>query len=264
MKNGHKLKIENLHANIDGKKILRGINLTAQTGEVHALMGPNGSGKSTLANVIMGHPKYEVTDGKIFIDDVNVLKLGADERAHLGLFLAFQYPVEISGVTVAKFLKRAMEAKNAANGNEKKFKVSAYIKELRENVDFLEMDKNFVNRYLNEGFSGGEKKRMEVLQMLMLKPKFTVLDETDSGLDIDAIKVVSKGVNKLRGPNVGTLIITHYQRILNYVQPDFVHIIYQGRIVTSGGPEMVDVLEEKGYDWIKEKYGVAKKASELV
>ncbi|MFZ5518186.1 MAG: Fe-S cluster assembly ATPase SufC [Candidatus Zhuqueibacterota bacterium] len=257
MNNGHTLKIENLYARIDGKEILRGINLTTRTGEVHALMGPNGSGKSTLANVLMGHPKYDVTDGKILIDDVNVLELPANERALMGLFLAFQYPVEISGVTVAKFLKRAVEARRAFSGNGQKLNVSGYIKELKENVDFLEMDKNFVNRYLNEGFSGGEKKRMEVLQMLMLKPKFVVLDETDSGLDIDAIKVVSKGVNKLRGPQLSALIITHYQRILNYVSPDFVHIMYQGRIVTSGGPELVGVLEEKGYEWIKTKYGVA-------
>jgi len=256
MNNGHTLKIENLCARIDGKEILRGINLTARTGEVHALMGPNGSGKSTLANVLMGHPKYEVTDGKIFIDGVNILELPANERALMGLFLAFQYPVEISGVTVAKFLKRAVEARNSFSENGQKFNVSGYIKELKENVDFLEMDKNFVNRYLNEGFSGGEKKRMEVLQMLMLKPKFVVMDETDSGLDIDAIKVVSRGVNKLRGPQLGALIITHYQRILNYVSPDFVHIMYQGRIVSSGGPELVGVLEERGYEWIRSKYDV--------
>lgn len=246
--------IENLHANVEGKSILRGINLTARTGEIHALMGPNGSGKSTLANVIMGHPKYEVTRGKILLDGKNILELSADERARRGLFLAFQYPVEISGITVAKFLKRALEAKYSVSNNGKRFSVVEYIKQLKTNIEFLELDQNFVNRYLNEGFSGGEKKRMEILQLLMLKPRFAVLDETDSGLDIDAIKIVAKGVNKLQGPDIGTLIITHYQRILNYVKPDHVHILYQGQIVASGGPDMVTELESKGYDWIKERY----------
>ncbi|MBN2013102.1 Fe-S cluster assembly ATPase SufC [candidate division KSB1 bacterium] len=248
-------KIENLHANVEGKPILKGVNLTMRTGETHALMGPNGSGKSTLANVIMGHPKYEVTEGRILVNDINILDLEADERSHLGLFLAFQYPVEISGVTVTKFLKRALESKYAAASNGKRFQAKEFINELRENVEFLDLDMKFVNRYLNEGFSGGEKKRMEVLQMLMLKPKFAILDETDSGLDIDAIKVVSKGVNKLKGPDMGTVVITHYQRILNYVKPDYVHILYLGQVVTSGGPEMVTLLEEQGYDWVKEKYG---------
>ena len=248
-------KIENLHATVEGTSILKGVNLTTSTGEVHALMGPNGSGKSTLANVIMGHPSYEVTDGKIFVGNVDVLQLSPDERAHLGLFLAFQYPVEISGVTVTKFLKRSLESKIARSNNGVKFSAAQFLKDIKSNVKFLEMDQSFVNRYLNDGFSGGEKKRMEMLQMLMLKPKMAVLDETDSGLDIDAIKVVAKGVNKLRDEKGSALVITHYQRILDYVKPDFVHVFYDGRIVTSGGPEMVSKLEENGYDWVKEKYG---------
>lgn len=254
MENQNEFVIRNLHANVDGKPILKGINLKLRSGETHALMGPNGSGKSTLANVIMGHPNYEVTGGEVLLNGVNLLELPANERANLGLFLAFQYPVEISGVTVTKFLKRALESKYNAMNNGKRFNASEFIRDLKSNSDYLELDRQFVNRYLNEGFSGGEKKRMEVLQMLMLKPKFTILDETDSGLDIDAIKIVSKGVNKLKGPDTGTIVITHYQRILNYVKPDFVHILYNGRVVTSGGPEMVELLEAQGYDWIKEKF----------
>ncbi len=253
----HEFVIDNLHAGVAGKQILNGVNLTVRSGETHALMGPNGSGKSTLANVIMGHPKYEVTEGRVLLNGVNVLDLEPDQRAVLGLFLAFQYPVEISGVTITKFLKRALEAQFAASDNGKRFRATEFIKDMKENVRFLELDESFVNRYLNEGFSGGEKKRMEVLQMLMLKPKFAILDETDSGLDIDAIKVVAKGVNKLKGPETGTIVITHYQRILNYVKPDFVHILYNGRVVTSAGSELVDILEEKGYDWVKEEYGEA-------
>lgn len=251
------LKIQDLHAGIEGQEILKGLNLKAKSGEVHAIMGPNGSGKSTLANVVMGNPKYEVTSGEMHIDDANILEMGVNERSHAGLFLAFQYPVEIPGISVAKFLKRAIEAQNNAAGNGQKFSASQFIKELRDNVAFLEMDSNFVNRYLNDGFSGGEKKRMEVLQMLMLKPKFAILDEPDSGLDIDAIKIVSRGVNKIREAGSGAIIITHYQRILDYVKPDFVHILYQGRIVTSGGRELVYLLEQKGYDWVREKYGHA-------
>ncbi len=251
------LKIQNLHAGVAGQEILKGVNLKTNAGEVHAIMGPNGSGKSTLANVIMGNPKYTVTAGEIKMNEVDILGMDVNERAYAGLFLAFQYPVEIPGVTVAKFLKRAIEAKNNAAANARKFSASQFIKELRESVAFLEMDSNFVNRYLNDGFSGGEKKRMEVLQMLMLKPKFAILDEPDSGLDIDAIKIVSRGVNKIRETGSGAIVITHYQRILNYVNPDFVHILYQGRIVTSGGREMVDLLEQKGYDWVREKYGHA-------
>lgn len=247
------LRIEGLTANIEDKPILKGVDLEIKTGEVHALMGPNGHGKSTLANILMGHPKYTVTGGKITIDGEDILALDVPERSKAGLFLAFQYPVEIPGVTVGKFLKRAAEIHLAVKGE--KLNVTKFIKQAREDMAFLEMDPQFINRYLNEGFSGGEKKRMEILQLLTLKPAFALFDETDSGLDIDALKVVSKGINRLRGNDFGALIITHYQRILNYVNPDHVHILYQGKIVTSGGNELVTALEEKGYDWVKEKYG---------
>jgi len=243
------LKIENLKAGLPDKKILQGITLEVPAGEIHALMGPNGSGKSTLANVLAGHPQYEVSSGNISMGDINLSELEAYERARAGLFLAFQYPVEVPGITVGKFLKRAVELRR---GEEGRFNVSAYIKELRENMDFLGIDQKFINRYLNEGFSGGEKKRMEVLQMLMLKPDFAVLDETDSGLDIDALQVVAKGINTLRGEDFSALVITHYQRILDYVKPDKVHVMVEGRIVLSGGPEIVDELEAKGYDWVKD------------
>ena len=252
------LEIKDLKAKIEDKPILNGIDLKLDTGEIHALMGPNGSGKSTLANVLMGHPKYEVTGGQILLDGDDLLEMSIDERSKRGLFLAFQYPVEIPGVTVGKFLKRATELR-APGG---KMDVSKYIKELRESMDFMEMDQQFINRYLNEGFSGGEKKRMEILQMLVLRPAFAVLDETDSGLDIDALKVVSKGVNKLRSDGFGALIITHYQRILDHIKPDFVHIMYKGKIVSSGGKELVEALEERGYDWIKEKYGIEEDENE--
>jgi Fe-S cluster assembly ATP-binding protein len=247
------LRIEGLTAEIEGKSILKGVDLEIKTGEVHALMGPNGHGKSTLANILMGHPKYTVTGGKITIDGENILEMDVPDRSKAGLFLAFQYPVEIPGVTVGKFLKRAAEIHLAVKGE--KINVTKFIKQIREDMTFLEMDQQFINRYLNEGFSGGEKKRMEILQLLTLKPSFALFDETDSGLDIDALKVVSKGINRLRGDAFGALIITHYQRILNYVNPDHVHILYQGKIVTSGGNELVQALEEKGYDWVKEKYG---------
>lgn len=246
-----KIEIRDLKASIDGKQILNGIDLTMETGRVHALMGPNGSGKSTLTNVIMGHPAYDVTSGEILVDGTNILEMAVDERARLGLFLAFQYPVEISGVTVGRFLKRAAEIR--FDGEE--LKAKGFIKELRSNMDFLEMDRQFINRYLNEGFSGGEKKRMEILQMLMLRPRFAIMDETDSGLDIDALKIVAKGVNHLRGEDFGALIITHYQRILDHVKPDVVHIMYKGRIVTSGGEDLVHALEAQGYDWVREQYG---------
>lgn len=248
-----KLSIKGLKASIDGKAILNGIDLELNTGKIHALMGPNGSGKSTLANVLMGHPRYEVTEGSVKLDGQEILDLDINERAQKGLFLAFQYPVEIPGVTVAKFLKRACELRIPEN---EKMNITAFIKELRENIDYMEIDQGFINRYLNEGFSGGEKKRMEILQMLMLKPNFAILDETDSGLDIDALKIVSKGVNRLRGDNFSSLIITHYQRILNHIRPDFVHIMYQGKVVTSGGEELVRELEERGYERIKEKFGI--------
>jgi Fe-S cluster assembly ATP-binding protein len=247
------IRIEDLRASIDGKPILQGVNLTLNTGEIHALMGPNGSGKSTLANVLMGHPAYEVTGGRVLLDGDDLLELQTYERARRGMFLAFQYPVEIGGVTVGKFLKRAIEAQQPDG---QRMNVSAYIKHLRENMDFLEMDQDFINRYLNEGFSGGEKKRMEILQMLMLQPSFGVLDETDSGLDIDALKVVANGVNKLRGEAFGGLIITHYQRILNHIRPDYVHVLYRGRIVTSGKADLVDSLESQGYEWIREQHDI--------
>jgi Fe-S cluster assembly ATP-binding protein len=245
-----RVEIRNLTASIDGKPILNGIDLVMNSGEVHALMGPNGSGKSTLSNVIFGHPSYEVTGGEVLLDGRNILELPTDERARLGLFLAFQYPVEIPGVTVGRFLKRASDI---IRGDDEQ-KASAFIKELRSSMEFMEIDQQFINRYLNEGFSGGEKKRMEVLQMLVLKPAFAIMDETDSGLDIDALKVVSKGINHLRGSGFGALIITHYQRILGYVKPDYVHIMYKGRIVTSGGDDLAGTLEERGYDWVKEQF----------
>jgi Fe-S cluster assembly ATP-binding protein len=246
-----KIEIDGLKASIEGKQILNGIHLELESGEVHALMGPNGSGKSTLSNVIMGHPSYEVTGGEIRVDGTNILEMPVDERARLGLFMAFQYPVEIPGVTVGRFLKRASEIRFSGED----VKAKGFIKELRSGMDFLEMDQQFINRYLNEGFSGGEKKRMEILQMLLLKPQFAVLDETDSGLDIDALKVVAKGVNKLRDGDFGALIITHYQRILDHVKPDTVHIMYNGRIVKSGDGSLVEVLESQGYDWVRQEFG---------
>ncbi len=245
------LEIKDLHATIDDKEILKGVNLTIQTGETHAIMGPNGSGKSTLANVLLGHPAYTVTRGEIVFNGENLLELAPNERARKGIFLAFQYPVAVSGLTVGKFLKRALEVR--LNGD-LKIDVSAYLKDLQTEMDYLEIDRQFTNRYLNEGFSGGEKKRMEILQMLMLKPTLAILDETDSGLDIDALKIVAKGVNRLRTEDFGSLIITHYQRILNHIQPDTVHIFYDGQIVVSGGPQLVEELEEKGYDWIKSSH----------
>ena len=247
------LIIKNLYANVAGKEILRGVDLELQTGEIHALMGPNGSGKSTLANVLLGHSKYEVTQGEILLNGDDLLALSTDERARRGLFLAFQYPVEVTGITIGKFLKRATEVIYSENG---KMNLTSYLRDLRGNLDFLEMDQQFINRYLNDGFSGGEKKRMEILQMLMMKPTYAIMDETDSGLDIDALKVVSKGVNKLKGESFGALVITHYQRILNYIKPDFVHVLYGGRIVVSGGEELVTELEDKGYDWVKSQFVV--------
>lgn len=245
------LSIDNLKSGLPDKLILKGLSLEVPDGEIHALMGPNGSGKSTLANVLAGHPLYEVSHGTFFMGNVDFSELEAHERARAGLFLAFQYPVEVPGITVGKFLKRAVELRR---GEEGRFNVSAYIKELREAMDYMGMDQNFINRYLNEGFSGGEKKRMEILQMLMLKPDFAVLDETDSGLDIDALRIVSRGINKMRGKGFGCLVITHYQRILDHVKPDKVHIMVDGRIILSGGPDIVDELEARGYDWVKETY----------
>lgn len=247
------LQIENLHANIEGKDILKGVNLEIQLGEIHALMGPNGSGKSTLANVLMGHPSYTVTSGRILFEGTDILESDPEERAALGLFLAFQYPVEVPGVTVGKFLKRSVEILRRESGS---FDVGRFIEELRTTLDIMGMDRSFINRYLNEGFSGGEKKRMEILQMLLFRPKLAILDETDSGLDIDALRIVSQGVNRLRGDRFSSLIITHYQRILDYIRPDKVHIMMDGRIALSGGPELVGELESRGYDWIREEVQV--------
>ncbi len=249
------LEIRNLHVSIEGKEILKGVNLTLPQGEVHAVMGPNGTGKSTLAYTMMGHPSYEVTQGEIIYKGQNVLELAPDERSRLGIFLAFQYPVSIPGVTVANFLRTALNARRkAANPEDKGIPIPEFRKLLKERMDLLSMDHSFASRYLNEGFSGGEKKRAEILQMATLKPEIAVLDETDSGLDIDALRIVSDGVNALRGEDLGVLVITHYQRILNYIHPDVVHVMMGGRIVETGGPDLALHLEEHGYEWVREKY----------
>jgi len=249
------LSIRNLHVSIEDKEILKGVDLTVPRGEVHALMGPNGTGKSTLAYALMGHPKYDVTAGEVWFKGQNILELGADERARLGLFLAFQYPVAIPGVSVANFLRTALNARRKAeNPEDKGIPVPEFRKLLKEKMDLLKMDHTFAGRYLNEGFSGGEKKRAEILQMAVLQPEIAILDETDSGLDIDALRIVADGVNALRGADLGVLVITHYQRILNYVKPDVVHIMMGGRIVESGGADLALHLEEHGYDWVREKY----------
>lgn len=246
------LEIKNLHVEIDGKEILKGVDLTLKQGEIHAVMGPNGTGKSTLAQAIMGHPSYEVTKGDVLLDGESVLEMAVDERAHAGLFLGMQYPSEISGVTNSDFLRSAINAQRE-EGDE--INLMQFIKKLDKNMDQLEMDPDMATRYLNEGFSGGEKKRNEILQLMMLEPKFGILDEIDSGLDIDALRVVSEGINKLRGQEFGALIITHYQRLLNYVSPDVVHVMMRGRVVKSGGKELAERLESEGYDWIKEELG---------
>jgi Fe-S cluster assembly ATP-binding protein len=254
------LVIKNLHVSVDGTPILKGVDLTVNKGEVHALMGPNGSGKSTLSNAIMGHPRYEVIAGDILMDGESILELQADARARQGLFLAFQYPVAIPGVTVANFLRTALNAQrfggNAAggvNGGKQAEAITPreFRKLLKDKMALLKIDDSFAGRYLNDGFSGGEKKRVEVMQMAVLRPQIAILDEPDSGLDIDAIKTVSEGVNALRGEDLGILIITHYQRILNYVQPDFVHVMLYGRIARSGGRVLAEELEHQGYDWLK-------------
>lgn len=249
------LKINNLHVNVNEKPILKGVDLNVKQGEVHALMGPNGSGKSTLAYSLMGHPNYEVIKGEINFNGTNLLDLSPDERSRLGIFLAFQYPVAIPGVTLANFLRTAMNARRRGeNPDDKGIPIPEFRKILKEKMDLLGVDHSFAGRYLNDGFSGGEKKRAEILQMATLEPKIAVLDETDSGLDIDALRTVAEGVNALRGPDLGILVITHYQRILDYIQPDFVHILFNGLIVESGGPELALQLEEQGYDWIREKF----------
>jgi len=250
------LAIHNLHVSIDGKEILKGVNLTVKPGEVHALMGPNGNGKSTLAYTIMGHPGYIVTEGEVCFEGKNLIDLEPDERSRLGIFLAFQYPVAIPGVSVANFLRTALNTRRkAANPEDKGIAIPEFRKLLRERMQLLKMDPAFAGRYLNDGFSGGEKKRNEILQMATLKPAIAILDETDSGLDIDALRIVSEGVNTLRGPDLGVLVITHYQRILNYIKPDFVHILMDGRIAETGGPELALSLEEHGYTWLREKNG---------
>jgi Fe-S cluster assembly ATP-binding protein len=242
------LEIQNLHVRTEEREILHGVDLVISKGETHALMGPNGSGKSTLANTLMGNPTYEITEGKVILDGEDITEADPDDRAKAGLFLAFQYPVSIPGVSVANFLRTAINAKR-----DEPIKVKEFGQLLKKNMEVLRVEREFTSRYLNDGFSGGEKKRAEILQMAMLEPAYAVLDETDSGLDIDALRVVSDGVNALRGPNMGALIITHYTRILGYVKPDFVHIMLNGRIVQEGGPELADTLEEKGYDWVREE-----------
>jgi Fe-S cluster assembly ATP-binding protein len=240
--------IEDLHVNVEGKEILKGVNLSLNRGEVHALMGPNGSGKSTLANALMGHPRYQVTKGRVLMNGEDVLPLSADQRARRGMFLAFQYPLEIPGVKVRHFLRMAVKAAKA-----QELSVTEFRKQLFDKMAMLEMDRSFAERYLNEGFSGGEKKRNEILQLAMLEPAMAILDETDSGLDIDALRIVAGGINKLAGPDRGMLLITHYQRILSYVEPHFVHVLFDGRVVRSGGKELALELEAKGYDWIAEE-----------
>jgi len=249
------LEIKNLHVNIEGKEILKGLDLTIEQGKVHAIMGPNGTGKSTLAYTLMGHPSYEVTEGEVIFKGQNVLELEPDERSRLGIFLAFQYPVAIPGVTVANFLRTALNSRRRAeNPEDKGIPIPEFRKMLKEKMAMLKMDQNFAGRYLNDGFSGGEKKRAEILQMATLQPEIAILDETDSGLDIDALRIVSEGVNVLMNKDMGVLVITHYQRLLNYIKPDYVHVMYGGKIVESGGPDLALHLEEKGYDWVREKY----------
>lgn len=252
------LEIKNLHVNVAGKEIIKGLNLTINQGEVHALMGPNATGKSSLSNAIMGHPNYEITKGEVLVDGEDITELSVSERSHKGIFLAFQYPVAIPGVTLANFLRVAVNAKMKALDPESKgISLVSFRKKMKATMDLLKMDYSFGGRYLNDGFSGGEKKRAEILQLAMLEPKFAILDETDSGLDIDAIRIVSEGVNSLAGDDLGVLVITHYQRMLNYIKPQFVHILFDGRIVETGGPELALKLEEHGYDWIRDEFDPA-------
>jgi Fe-S cluster assembly ATP-binding protein len=246
------LEIRNLHVSAEGKEILRGLDLDVEKGKVHALMGPNGSGKSTLANAIMGHPSLEVTDGSIVFKGEEMTEADPDVRSRAGLFMAFQYPVAIPGVSVSKYLRMILNARREARG-EGEVKIKEFAKTAQEAMELANIPKAFSSRYLNDGFSGGEKKRMELLQLALLKPEIAVLDETDSGLDIDALRVVADGVNTFAGPDMGVLIITHYQRILHMVKPDSVHVMFEGRIVKEGGPELVSQLEEKGYGWIREE-----------
>ncbi|HVD34686.1 MAG TPA: Fe-S cluster assembly ATPase SufC [Rubrobacter sp.] len=244
------LKIEDLQVEIDGQEIVKGLDLEVGKGEIHAIMGPNGSGKSTLANVLMGHPRYEVTGGSITFQGEDVFELEPDERAKLGMFLAFQYPSEVPGVSVANFLRTAVNSVR-----EEELSAMEMYRLIQDKMKIMQMDPTFAERYLNEGFSGGEKKRNEILQMLMLDPTLAIMDETDSGLDIDALQVVAKGVNELRGPDFSAVIITHYQRILRYIEPDHVHVMLDGRLVTSGGKELALDLEDKGYEWVRQEFG---------
>ncbi|MCI0399160.1 MAG: Fe-S cluster assembly ATPase SufC [Chloroflexi bacterium] len=256
------LEIKNLHVSVNDQPILKGIDLLVKQGEIHALMGPNGSGKSTLAYTLAGHPFYEPTAGQVIFDGLDLLEMEPDQRSRAGLFLAFQYPIAVPGVTVANFLRQAINARRRAEDPEDKgVPIPAFRRLLKEKMEMLNVDQKFAGRYLNEGFSGGEKKRAEILQMATLEPKIAILDETDSGLDIDALRIVADGANALqRTIGMGMLVITHYQRILNYIQPDFVHVMLGGRIVESGGPDLALGLEEKGYDWLREKHGVLEEA----
>ncbi len=251
------LEIRNLQASVEGTPILKGVNLTIKQGEIHALMGPNGSGKSTLANVLMGNPAYTVDGGQVIFDGVDLLELEPDARSRLGLFMAFQYPVAIPGVTLANFLRSAINARRRdANPEDKGISIPEFRRLLMDKMNYLEISPDFAGRYLNDGFSGGEKKRAEILQMAVLQPKIAILDETDSGLDIDALRIVAGGVNRLVGPDLGVLVITHYKRILDYIRPQYIHVMMDGRIVESGGPELADQLEATGYRPIFEKYGI--------
>lgn len=249
------LKIHNLHASIEGTEILRGINLEIKAGEIHAIMGPNGSGKSTLAKVVAGHPAYEVTDGEVLLDGQNILELDPEERARMGLFMAFQYPIEIPGVTNQTFLRQSFNAVKRARGEEEldPLEFDDYV---REKMKIVDMEAEFLNRSVNAGFSGGEKKRNEILQMAVLDPKLSILDETDSGLDIDALRVVADGINKIADESKGIIVVTHYQRLLNYIVPDFVHVMVKGRIVKSGGKDLALELEDRGYDWVMDEIPV--------
>ena len=244
-----KLEVKGLHASVEGKEILKGVDLTISQGETHALMGPNGSGKSTLAYTLMGHPKYHVTSGEVLIDGQNILLLPPDKRVKKGLFLAFQYPVSVQGVSMFTFLRAAYN--NTRPPGTEPPNIFEFREAVAEKLKMLDMDESFLTRYLNEGFSGGEKKRAEILQMALMQPKFAILDETDSGLDIDALRIVAEGINKVSGPGMGTLLITHYQRILKYVKPQHVHVMFEGRVIESGGEDLSRLLEEKGYTWIK-------------
>jgi Fe-S cluster assembly ATP-binding protein len=250
------LEIRNLHVSAEDKEILKGLDLKVSSGQIHALMGPNGSGKSTLANAIMGHPGLEVTEGEIHFDGEEITEADPEDRSRMGLFMAFQYPVAVPGVTVAKYLRMIVNAHREARGDDE-VKLKDFRKHTEEAMELVNIPRDFSSRYLNDGFSGGEKKRMEILQLAMLEPKLAVLDETDSGLDIDALRIVADGVNRLAGPDMGVLIITHYQRILHLVEPDFVHVMHDGRIVKEGGPELVEQLEQKGYGWIREEVEAA-------